>query len=111
MRPVTSNTITSVAASNPIVVDYRGNQSRIGVQVTIGVGTYTVQMTNDDVFADGYVAASGNWFSVPAASLVAATTAQMAEVTCPCTALRLNVTAYTSGNFIMRVVDVSGSVA
>lgn len=111
MRPQTTSAITSVAASSPIVVDSRGSQSRLGIQVTAGVGTYTVQMTADDVFANGYVAASGNWFSVPTAGLVAATTSQMLEVTCPCTAVRLNVTAYTSGSFVMRVVNISGAVA
>lgn len=111
MRAASTAPIGAIAASAPLVVDSRGNQNRLGIMVTSGTATYTVQMTADDVFAPGYNPASGNWFSVPAAALVAATTSQMAEVTCPCTALRLNVTAWTSGAVVMRVIDISGAVA
>lgn len=112
MRPASTNTVGAVEASSIIVLDYRGSQNRVGVQVVkSGTNTYTVQMTADDVFADGYSAASGNWFSVPIAAMVGATTSQMAELTCPATALRVNVTAFTNGGVTMRVLDISGAVA
>lgn len=92
MRPITIK-VTGVAASPPIPIDQYQNPTNISVEVVPGAGcTYTLQYTTDDVFAAGYDPATGNWSSVSAGNLVAATTAQQAKVTDPATAFRLNQT-------------------
>lgn len=112
MRPASSNAVGSVAASNPVVLDYRGSGPKYGVAVDItGTLTYSVQYTLDDVFAPGYVPGSGLWFNVPVAALVGATADQSGEITIPCTALRVNVTAWTSGTATLRVVPSNGPAA
>lgn len=111
MRPVTLSPLSAVGASPVVVPDYRANNPQLNVSVIFSAGaamTYTVQVTTDDVFAPGYNPATGNWFSAPAANLVAATTAQDANLNTPVTGIRLNVTAYTGGNATLKVVDAGG---
>ena len=106
MRPVTT-TVTGVAASNAIPLDYQGSDPLVSIQVTISAtATYTVQATLDDVWAG----APTNWFSVPTAALVAATTNQLATQTGLYTALRINVTAST-GTVTMKLVTATGTAA
>ena len=62
MRPAVF-TVTGVGSANPYPVDTYISPSNMGLAVIVsGTITYKVQYTFDDVFANGYVAASGNWF-------------------------------------------------
>ena len=108
MRPITSGPIASVSASAPMVLDPRGSMPMIGLQLVVsGTNTSTVQVTADDVFDPAYVAASGNWFSIPAVAFVGATASQMGIANGPYTAVRLNMTAWTSGAATLRVNQTS----
>ena len=64
MRPV-NFTLTGSNTSNPIPLDYLISpfQVSIGVGPVTGTVSYTLQYTYDDVFASGYSAGSGNWFT------------------------------------------------
>ncbi len=108
MRPVTAPVLAAVAAGSPIVLDYRAGNPLLSVQLIVtGTNTSTVQVTNDDVFASGYVAASGNWFSCPIATMVAATSSQLGNMSGLFTAIRLNMTAWASGGATLKIVAAS----
>lgn len=78
----------------------------LGLQLIVtGTNTSTVQVTDDDVFAPGYVAASGNWFPIPVAALVGASASQNATLAAAVyTAVRLNMTAFTSGGAVLNII-------
>ena len=94
--------VAGVANSPAIPTDSRtlqGGGVGVSVTTTSGATTYQVQITLDDVFAAGYNAATGNWFT-PAAgqftgilsgSAVAGAT-YIGQITTYCTAVRLSVT-------------------
>ena len=109
MRPVTLPALASVAASAPVVLDYRSGYPAIGLQLIVtGSNTSTVQVTSDDVFAAGYAPASGNWFPVPIAALVNATASQNATLAAAVyTAVRLNMTTFISGGATLKIIAAS----
>lgn len=105
MRAATVPTVAAVAASILIALDPRGGNPQMTVQVVVtGTNVSTVQVTADDIYASGYVAASGNWFSIPVAALVGLTASQIANLTGLWTAIRVNVTAWTNGGVTLRVL-------
>lgn len=108
MRPVTMPTLGSVVAGSPCPLDYRAGNPQVSLQLIItGTNTSTVQVTDDDVYATDYVAASGNWFSCPVAALVGATASQISTMSGLFTAVRLNMTAWTSGGATLRIIPAS----
>ena len=108
MRPVTLPTVGSQAASSVCPLDYRAGNPQVSLQLIVtGTNTSTVQVTDDDVYATDYVAASGNWFNCPVAALVGATASQIATMSGLFTAVRLNVTAYTNGGATLKIVPAS----
>jgi hypothetical protein len=64
----------------------------LGVLVT-GTVTYTVQYTYDNVFASGYVPASGNWVDHP--SLTSQTATKDSNIAYPVSGIRISVSAGT----------------
>jgi len=99
--------LAAVTTSKPIPVDTYADPTSVGVSVIVsGVLTYSVEYTYDDIFASAYVPASGNWFSV--SSIAAQTTSKDAVLSNPATAVRLNITAYTSGTGATFTVIQSG---
>ena len=65
MRPVTLS-ITGATTSAVCPTDFNVAPSNIALNAQVtGTVSYTVQYTFDDVFADGYSAASGNWTNHP----------------------------------------------
>lgn len=99
MRAV--KTVSAQEASAWIPVNWKQNPLEIGLAVVVGgVLTYSVEITHDDVF-DGSV--------VPAAfahNTIAAKSASFnGDQTTPVTAVRLNVTAYTSGSATLTVLQ------
>ena len=91
-------TLGAVGVSSPLPVDTFATVFNIGIGCSISSGatlTYSVQHTFDDVYAAGYNPATGNWFTHP--TLSARTTSADSSYNAPVTAVRLNVTAWTSG--------------
>ena len=110
MRPVTLPSLAAVAASAPVVLDYRSSNPIVGLQLIVsGSNTSSVQVTDDDVFSPLYVASAGNWFALPnAAAFAGATTSQIGSFSVTgYTALRLNMTAYVSGGAVLKVISNS----
>ena len=105
MRP-TSVTVSSQTASAAIPVDYTQANFNLGISViSSGTNTWSVQMTMDDVFNPSV---TPTWVAVPSASGLEAGsggTNEVGNVTCPCRAVRLNVSAWTSGSATMTVVQ------
>ena len=94
-------TISALEASQWIPVNWKQNPLEIGLAVVAsGVLTYSVEITHDDVF-DATV--------TPVAfahDTIAAKSASFnGDQTIPVTAVRLNVTAYTSGNATLTVLQ------
>lgn len=107
MRPQTV-TVSSQTQSNPLPVNWREQNFSLGVHVAAGVGTYSVQTTNDDP-ADYTDATDYNsnasWDDHP--DLSGLTSTDAAGIQFPVRAVRLNVTAYTSGDFVMTVLQAT----
>jgi hypothetical protein len=101
MRPQVV-TLSAVATSAPLVMDRKQNPVNIGIGVTVtGTATYTVEHTFDDILSG----VTPVW--LPNATLAAATTSQSGNYAFPITAIRLNVTAWTSGTVTMTVLQGS----
>jgi hypothetical protein len=78
----------------------------LGIGVALSAGstlTYSVQHTFDDVQAVGFNPATAVWYDH--ATLTAKTTSSDGNYAYPVTAVRLNVTAYTSGSATMTVIQ------
>lgn len=96
------NPITVAAPTTPnvaIPTDTRSNPTNIGIRVTGVAATYAVVITQDDVYAPGFSAATANWVA-PATGqftgLLSGTTVtgtQTGVITGFCTAVQLQVTA------------------
>lgn len=105
MRPIRV-TVSSATASNVIPLDQYISPFNLGLGVSLSAGaslTYTVQHTFDDVFSSTFDPATANWFSH--ATMVNKTTSFDGNYAYPVTAIRLNVTVYTSGSATMTVVQ------
>lgn len=103
MRP-TSVTLSSVANSAWIPVDYTQANFNLGVQViNTGTATWAVQVTSDDIFDPTVTPVAQN---APASSgLEAGTTNEISNITVPIRAIRLSVSAWTSGVVTMTVIQ------
>lgn len=95
MRPQVV-TQTGVGQSDPIVVNYRQNNFKIGLATdVVAPATYTIQHTLDD--PANFSSASdyntnANWFDNDIADLVGATTNQDGNIFFPIRAIRVNQT-------------------
>jgi hypothetical protein len=108
MRPVTVSTSGNGTSTAPVPLDVYLNPFNVTMQcIVTGVATYTVEWTNDDIWAAGWNPATANWFPA-AANLVGATTSQVGTLTSPVTAVRCRQTA-GAGSVQMRVTQ-SGAV-
>ena len=108
MRPVVK-TVTSATTSDPIRVNWRGSESpfaiSIGVDLNPGVLTYTVEHTFDA--PDGFSSfsdynANATWRATT--GLTALTITDEGNIAFPIQAVRLNVTAFTSGSAGITVI-------
>lgn len=107
MRPVRV-TISSVTTSAVVPLDVNQDPFNVGLAVDItGTATYTVQYTFEDVQAAGWTAGSAKWFDHP--SMTAQTADKDSNLAFPCTAVRLNCTAYTSGTLTMTVLQATAA--
>ena len=111
MRPVVK-TVTSATQSDPIRVNWRGTNGTfslsIGVDLNPGVLTYTVEHTFDDP-ADFTGASDYNTNATWRATtgLTALTATDEGNIAFPVQAVRLNVTAFTSGSAEITVIQAS----
>ena len=109
-RPVRV-TLGAVAGSNPIPLNNYTAPFNVGIGCDISAGgslTYTVEHTFDDVFAATFNSATATWF--PNAGLTAQTTDANGNYSAPVAAVRLNVSAWTSGTVTMTVIQAGGGV-
>jgi hypothetical protein len=99
-------TVASAAASAPIPLDHYRGPFNVGIGVVLSPGavlTYTVEHTFDDVFSKSFDADTAAWF---ANSGLAAKTASLdGNYAFPVIAVRLRVSAHTSGSATMTVLQ------
>lgn len=101
MRPLTQ-TVSSQATGAPLPTSSQNGQFGYGVGVTItGTLTATVEYTFDDPEANYATdfATDANWFSdIDLTDIVSSTSG---NIIVPVSAIRLDVTAYTSGSAVL----------
>lgn len=105
MRPIRV-TVSSQAASKPIPMDHYQGPFNVGIGVAVSAGatlTYSVQHTFDDVWASDFDPTTAVWYTN--SGLSAKTSSLDGNYAFPVTAVRLNVTSYTSGTATMTVVQ------
>lgn len=109
MRPVVK-TVSSATQSDPIRVNWRGTQSAfalaIGVDLNPGVLTYTVEHTFDDptdFTSSSDYNTNATWRAT--SGLTALTATGEGNIAFPIQAVRLNVTAFTSGSAEITVIQ------
>lgn len=89
----------------PMIPNAQGVPGAILLKVSTGaVLTYNVEVTGDDVQAQTYVPSNGVW--VPYPGLIGLTVSQAGQLDVLVRGVRLNLTAWTSGNVIMQVVQL-----
>lgn len=96
--------LTSQTASSAIPVNCHGSGNiPIGIVLDLTTVSATATASAQFTFSDFATIAAGNaiWFDFPDLSGKSATA--VGVETMPCTAVRLNVSAYTSGTVSMRV--------
>jgi hypothetical protein len=106
MAQITRVTLSSVTVSKPIPLNVYADPFNVGLGVKLSSGavlTYTVEHTFDDVQSASFSPATAAWY--PNASINAATTNLDGNYAFPVTAIRLNVTAYTSGTATLTVIQ------
>ena len=107
MRPYVTPAVGSVAISAPVKVDYIQQDFNIGLSLNVvsGTNTSSVQYSLDDpdaVYATDYNT-DAVWYDVT--GLDAKTADTSAALIVPCRAVRLNMTAWTSGTATLTIVQ------
>lgn len=105
MRPVRVQ-VGSATTSAVVPMDQYISPFNVGISVDLSAGanlTYTVEHTFEDVFASGWDPATARWY--PHSSLSAKTASSDGNYAYPVSAIRLNVTAYTSGTANMNLLQ------
>ena len=102
--PSSTVRIATQAASNIIPINLRKFSNGVGLVLTIsGTLTASVQVTGDDVQGRDYVPSAGNWNEHD--TLTNLTTSDNGNLAFPVTAVRLNVSAWTSGSATLSVIE------
>jgi len=99
-------TVGSATTSGVIPLDNYRTPFNVGIGCALSAGaslTYKVEYTYDDVQSATFNPATATWFDH--ATLAAKTTSADGNIVVPVSALRLNVTAYTSGTVTMTVIQ------
>jgi hypothetical protein len=105
MRPIRI-TVGSATTSAVIPLDQYISPFNIGIGVSLSVGaslTYKVQHTLDDVFSPTFNASTAVWYDH--ATLTGKTASADGNYASPVTAIRLNVTPWTSGTATINVLQ------
>ena len=99
MRPQTTAALAAVT-TEVIKVDWEQVDFRVGLQlVQSGTNTVAVELTLDDPDDE----AGATWTAIPGGL----TASGIAELTVPCRAVRLNMTAFTNGSAQLTAVQGS----
>ena len=104
-RPVRV-TVSSATSSKVIPLNTYGDPFNVGIGCDVSAGgslTYTVQHTFDDVQSATFSPSTATWYSN--STLVSQTTDKDGNYSFPVTAIRLTVTAWTSGSVTMTVIQ------
>jgi hypothetical protein len=105
MKPIVttlSNATGAALFSAPVVLDVNKTPFNVAMQVLVtGTVNYTVQYTFDNVFAAGYVPASGNWTNHP--TLAALTATADSNLAFPAAAIRIT---QASGSGSVRLTTI-----
>jgi len=105
-RPV-RQTAGAAGALSPIILNNLNVAPfNVGMGVALSAGavlTYTVEHTLDDVFALNFNPTTATWY--PNTGLTAQTVSKDGNYIAPVTAVRLNVTSYTSGTAVFTVIQ------
>lgn len=108
MRPIRV-TVTGVAVSVPIPMDYVASVFNVGVGCVISAtATYTVEHTFDDIWSASFTPGSATWF--PNSGLTAKVANADGNYAFPVTAIRLNVSASTGSVTMTLIQAAPGSV-
>ena len=105
MRPVIV-TVSSQATSATIPVDWRENNFKLSHAVVLSGGatlTYSAEHTFDDIQD---VSITPTWIATDGLTALSAT--EDGNIAFPVKAVRLNVTAYTSGDATLTVLQAGG---
>lgn len=105
MRAIVKS-LGAAGVTDPIPMDTFRQPFNVGMAVVLAPGstlTYTVEHTFDDVFAPTFNPATATWF--PNTSLSAKTASLDGNYAFPVSAIRLNVTAFTSGTATLTVIQ------
>ena len=105
MRPI--RVAVGSATTSPVIpLDQYISPFNVSVGVALSAGaslTYKVQYTYDDVFSPTFSAATATWFDH--STLTGKTASADGNFSMPVSAIRLNVTPYTSGTATMNVLQ------
>lgn len=109
MRPQ-YRSISAVAISDPIVVDHQQGEFKVGLAVALKdtpALTYSVQFTMDDPTADYSTDynTDATWFDVT--DMAALTANAVGNIFFPVRAVRLNVTAHTTGTAELTLLQAT----
>lgn len=102
-------TLSSATTSAPIPMDERAKVFQVSIACVLSTGaslTYKVQHTFDAVFSSTFNPATATWFDHP--NITGETATKEGTYSSPVTAIRLNVTSYTSGSVTMALLQSSG---
>ena len=105
MRPIRV-TVGSATTSAVVPLNQYTSPFNVGVAVTLSVGaslTYKVQHTFDDVFLPTFDPATATWFDN--ATITGKTASFDGNYSFPVSAIRLNVTPWTSGTATLNVLQ------
>lgn len=105
MRPIRL-TVGSATTSQVIPMDQYISPFNVGLSVNLSAGanlTYTVEHTFDDVYSPTFNPATAKWYAH--ASLASKTSSADGNYAYPVSAIRLNVTPYTSGTATLNVLQ------
>ena len=105
MRPVVY-TVTGTQVSNVFSPDHYTSPFNVALSVLVtGVVDYTVQYTFDDIFANTYVPASGNWVNHP--SLTTQTTTKDSNIAYPVQGIRIQCNS-GAGTARLTIIQAGG---
>ena len=106
MRPYTTPAVGSVTISAPVQIDWAEGDFNVGLSLNVtGTNTSTVQVSLDDpnaVYATDYNT-DATWHDL--ANLTSLTASAAVSLVGPSRAVRLNMTAWTSGSATLTIVQ------
>jgi len=108
MRPITQtlSDASGGAKATPVIpLDIYPTPFNVSLQANVtGAATFTVEFTNDDVFAVGYDPNAGTSLWTPITGMTAASADANATLISPVTAVRMRLTA-GAGSVVLRITQ------